>query len=176
MDQHPRLVVDITGDGKADILGFKNDGVFVSLNNGQGNFRPMALAIHAFGTCQGWQTDLHPRFVLPLTPKKTPDIIGFGNPGVYVSINNGDGAFGRPKLVLEAFGVPQGWRVDRHPRFLVDLTGNGCPDIIGFGEEAIWISYNDGKGSFSPPQKRGPQFCAAQGWVNNKTVRFIDAV
>lgn len=29
-DKHPRLLADTTGDGKADIVGFDNDGVWVA--------------------------------------------------------------------------------------------------------------------------------------------------
>ncbi|KAH6916136.1 lectin PVL [Coprinopsis sp. MPI-PUGE-AT-0042] len=173
---HPRHLVDLTGDGRADILGFKNDGVFVSLNDGQGNFAPMTFAVHDFGTCQGWEVAKHPRFVLPLTDKKAADIIGFGDAGVYVSMNKGDGTFDLPKLVLEAFGFHDGWKADRHPRFLVDLTGDGCPDIIGFGEGAIYVSFNTGQGTFGPAQKLSSQFTASKGWICDKTVRFVSAL
>jgi FG-GAP-like repeat len=175
---HPRHLVDLTGDGSADILGFKNDGVFVSLNDGHGKYGPMTFAVHDFGTCQGWQVTRHPRFVLPLTCKKVADIIGFGEAGVYVSMNKGNGTFERSKLVLENFGFQQGWRIERHPRFLVDLTGDGCPDIIGFGEEAVWVAFNEGQGSFGPAQRisGGASFTASKGWTSEKTVRFVSAL
>ena len=32
-----------------------------------------------------------------------------------------------------------GWRVDRHPRFLADLTGDGRADIVGFGDAGVWV-------------------------------------
>ncbi|KAH6916137.1 lectin PVL [Coprinopsis sp. MPI-PUGE-AT-0042] len=155
VDLHPRHLVDLTGDGRADILGFKNDGVFVSLNDGQGNFTPMTFAVHGFGTRQGWQTDKHPRFVLPLTDKKTADIIGFGDAGVYVSMGKGDGTFEAPKLVLEEFRFSRGWRTDRHPRFLVDLTGDGRPDIVGLDEGRVLYSLNTGHGTFGPLVRAG---------------------
>lgn len=38
---------------------------------------------------------------------------------------------GHPQLVVENFGYNAGgWRVDQHPRFLADLTGDGCADIL----------------------------------------------
>jgi hypothetical protein len=36
-------------------------------------------------------------------------------------------------LVLAGFGYNQGWRVDQHPRFVEDVTGDGNADIVGFG-------------------------------------------
>jgi hypothetical protein len=175
---HPRHLVDLTGDGKVDILGFKNDGVFVSLNDGQGNFGPMTFALHDFGTCQGWKEDRHSRFVLPLTDKKVSDIIGFGEDGVYVSMNNGDGTFELPERVpnLWRFGAEYGWQVGRHPRFLVDLTGDGRSDIIGFAEDAIFVAFNTGQGSFREPVQMpnaGARFTASKGWTPDKTVRFV---
>ena len=38
VDKHPRFLADITGDGRADIVGFGNDGVYVALSNGDGTF------------------------------------------------------------------------------------------------------------------------------------------
>ncbi|KAH6916149.1 lectin PVL [Coprinopsis sp. MPI-PUGE-AT-0042] len=173
---HPRHLVDLTGDGRADIIGFKNDGVFVSLNDGQGNFGPISFAVHDFGTCQGWQVDRHPRFVVPLTDKQAADIIGFGEAGVYVSMNKGDGTFERSKLVLGEFGFQHGWRTDKHMRFLVDLTGDGCPDIVGFGEDAIWVSFNTGQGTFGSAQRLDSEFTVSKGWTCDKTLRFVSVL
>jgi hypothetical protein len=36
--EFPRFTIDLTGDGKADILGFGTDGVWVSLDDGGGRF------------------------------------------------------------------------------------------------------------------------------------------
>ena len=33
-----------------------------------------------------------------------------------------------------------GWRVERHPRFLADTTGDGRRDIVGFGNDGVWVS------------------------------------
>ena len=33
-----------------------------------------------------------------------------------------------------------GWRVDQHPRFLADLTGDGRADIVGFGNDGVLVS------------------------------------
>jgi hypothetical protein len=67
------------------------------------------------------------------------DIVGFGNAGVYVSTSNGDGTFAPPQLVVNNFGYTAGgWRVDRHPRFLADTTGDGRADIIGFGSAGAY--------------------------------------
>ena len=39
--RHLRAVVDLNGDGKADIVGFGNDaGPWVAMGNGDGTFQP----------------------------------------------------------------------------------------------------------------------------------------
>ncbi len=45
-----------------------------------------------------------------------------------------------------------GWRVDMHPRFLADLTGDGRADIVGFGNAGVWVALNNGNGTFQAPQ------------------------
>src|SRR5918995_5458794 len=45
-----------------------------------------------------------------------------------------------------------GCRVGKHQRFVADLTGNGCADLIGLGDAGVWVARNDGDGGFGPPQ------------------------
>jgi hypothetical protein len=142
VDRHPRFLADLTGDGKADIIGFGEAGVYVALNNGNGTFQPSKLVLNDFCYAQGWQVDKHPRFLAELTGDGKADIIGFGEAGVYVALNNGDGTFQPSKLILNDFGYAQGWQVDKYPRFLADLTGDGMVEIIGFGEAGVYVSKN----------------------------------
>jgi hypothetical protein len=44
------------------------------------------------------------------------------------------------RLVVGNFGYEAGgWRVDRHPRFLAELTGDRREDIGGFGDAGVWL-------------------------------------
>lgn len=174
VEQHPRTVADLTGDGRADIIGFGTGGVWFSLNNGDGTFQEPKLVVNQFGYQQGWRVDQHPRFVADLNGDGCGDIVGFSHSGVFVARNKGDGTFEAPTYVLKDFGCNQGWRVDKHPRYLVDLTGNGLPDIIGFGESAVWVSYNDGAGNFGSVVKLTDSFAYSGGqWAVDKTVRWV---
>ncbi|KAJ2925171.1 hypothetical protein H1R20_g11913, partial [Candolleomyces eurysporus] len=174
INRHPRTLGDLTGDGSVDIIGFANAGVYVALNNGDGTFKEGPLAVKDFGADAGWQVDKHPRFVADVNGDGRGDIVGFGDAGVHVAIGNGDGTFQAPKLVISDFGYNAGgWRVDKHPRFVVDLTGDGAADIIGFGQDAVWVSYNDGKGNFGPIQKFTEEFSFNRGWGTSNTVRWI---
>ncbi|KAF8814740.1 hypothetical protein BYT27DRAFT_7156472 [Phlegmacium glaucopus] len=177
VEKHPRFVADLTGDGKADIIGFGCEGVYVSLNNGDGKFGAVNRVIDDFGynNADGWRVEKHPRFIADLTGNKRGDVVGFGDAGVCISINNGNGTFGPVKRVIDDFGYTAGgWRVEKHLRFAVDLTGNGCADIIGFGEHSVLVSYNDGKGNFGPVQRLTDAFAYNGGeWTLENTLRLI---
>jgi len=164
----------VTGDGKVDIIGCGAAGVYVSLNQGNGAFGPVTLVVSNFGTGQGWHINQYHRCVADLTGDKKVDVIGFGAAGVYVAYNNGDGTFQPAKIVLSDFGVAQGWKVSKHPRYIVDLTGDGCADIIGFGETAVYVAFNDGKGGFRPVEALISNFAFNNGeWSEDKTVRCL---
>lgn len=172
--QNPRFIADLTGDGRVDIIGFGSTGVYASLNKGDGTFGPIHLIVGNFGINEGWTVNRHPRYIADLTGDKRGDIIGFGDTGVWVVYNNGNGTFQTPRLVLEDFCLSQGWRVDRHPRFVADLTGDGRVDIIGFGESHVCVSFNDGKGGFGPVIRLTAEFAHdEQRWSPEMTVRWI---
>jgi hypothetical protein len=165
IEKHPRFVSDLTGNGRVDLIGFGDRGVIIALNNGNGTFQAPKLVLKSFGyNAGGWRVEKNPRFIADLTGNKAGDIVGFGNNGVYVAINNGDGTFQPSKKVIDDFAYDAGdWRVEKHLRFPVDLTGDGCADIVGFGERAVYVSFNNGKGSFGPVQKLLSEFTYNSG-------------
>jgi Pro-kumamolisin, activation domain/FG-GAP-like repeat len=176
VEDHPRYLADLTGDGRADIVGFGNAGVYVSLNHGDGTFSEPTLAVANFGyDAGGWRVEDHPRFLADVTGDGKPDIVGFGNAGVYVSLNNGNGTFQNPELVLANFGYEAGgWRVERHPRYLADLSGDGRADIVGFGDAGVYVSLNNGHGAFPQPTLAVANFgYEAGGWNEARHPRFL---
>jgi hypothetical protein len=175
-DRHPRVMADTTGDGRADIVGFGNAGVYVSLAEPDGSFGPVVLVVNNFGyTAGGWRTDRHPRFLADTTGDGRADIVGFGNAGVYVSRAQPDGSFAAPVFVLDNFGYNAGgWRVNRHPRFLADTTGDGRADIVGFGNAGVYVSHAQPGGSFGPVVRLVDNFgYSAGGWRVNMHPRFM---
>ncbi|MDR7275546.1 FG-GAP-like repeat-containing protein [Catenuloplanes atrovinosus] len=176
VDRHPRFVADLTGDGRGDIVGFGNGGVWVALNNGDGTFRPPQLVLRDFGyDAGGWRVERHPRFVVDVTGDGRADLVGFGEGGVWVARNNGDGTFAQPVLTVRDFGYAAGgWRVDRHPRVLADTTGDGRPDVVGFGDGGVWVSRNDGNGGFGAPARVVADFGhSAGGWRVDRHPRYV---
>jgi hypothetical protein len=152
-DKHPRCLVDTTGDGRVDIVGFHGDGVWVSLQDEDGTFAEPFYVLDDFGVDQGWKSiEEHPRLLITTSGGGAVDIVGFGPPGVAVARGRGDGTFEPPQLVLNDFGLSQGWTGKKHLRFLTDVTGDGNPDIVDFGDEGVWVSHNQGDGRFGQAQ------------------------
>ena len=109
MSKHPRFLADLTGDGRADIVGFGDGGVWVSLNNGNGTFAAPKLVVTNFAyTAGGWRVDKHPRFLANLTNDHSADIVGFGNEGVWESLNSGNGTFGKGFVRKEIWALEAG--------------------------------------------------------------------
>ena len=180
VERHPRFVTDLTGNGRADIIGFGNEAVWVMLNNGDGTFGPSQNALTSFGynaSAGNWRVEKHPRLLADLTGNKCADIVGFYDDGIWVAFNNGDGTFRAAQKVVANFGYNAGgWRVESHPRFLTDLTGNGCADIVGFGAAGVWVSFNNGDGTFREPKQVLKHFGSssnAGNWRVAKHPRFL---
>jgi hypothetical protein len=149
-NRHPRFMGDLNDDGADDVVGFGDAGMYVAMNDGDGNFGQAVLALNTFGyVAGGWRVERHPRMLAELNGDGALDVVGFGNAGVYVALNMGNGTFQAPFLAVANYGyVAGGWRVNRHPRFMADVTGDGRDDIVGFGNDGVWVSINSGQGTF----------------------------
>jgi hypothetical protein len=141
---YPRKLADVNGDGKADIVGFGADGVYVSLATTGGHFAMPTFELAAFGTnAGGWSSDdLYPRTLADVNGDGMADIVGFGSAGVYASLATGGGHFAASILRLSAFGANAGgWSSNNtFPREVADITGEGKADIVGFGSSGVWSS------------------------------------
>jgi hypothetical protein len=151
VDKHPRFLADTTGDGRADIVGFGDAGVYRSIAQPDGSFGPVEFVVANFGTDQSWQVDKHPRFLADTTGDGRADIVGFGDAGVYVALSQATGAYGPVTWTVPNFGyvsLAGGWRVERHPRTLADGTGDQRADIVGFGDAGVYVAHARADGSF----------------------------
>ena len=170
--EHPRLLADVNGDKKQDVVGFGNDGTFIGLSNGTTSFSP-ALALGDFGFhAGGWRTHLHVRTAGDVNGDLMDDIVGFGNAGVYRALATGNGALGSADFVVADFGYDQGWRNDQHVRLLADVNGDTRKDIVGFGTHGVWVSLSmSTAGDFSTPFFAVGDFGTLQGWNNQEHIR-----
>lgn len=170
VDRTPRLVRDVDDDGRADLVGFGDDGVFVARAT-EGRFTAPKMWLAEFGYDHGWRADKHIRLLGEVSGNDRPDIVGFGDYGTLLA-NGRSGAYGEPELVLNNFGFNQGWRVDRHPRHLGDIDGDARDDIVGFGQTGVIVATSK-KTGFRQPERALEQFGYAQGWRVGVHVRAL---
>ena len=171
-DVYPRLLGDINGDGKADIVGFASNGVQVSLATGGGNFAAPTFALGYFGTAAGgwYSNDVYPRVLADVNGDGKADIIGFASNGVQVSLSTGGGNFAAPTTTLAYFGTTVGgWYSDNtYPRLLADVNHDGLADIVGFASNGVQVSLGTGGGNFAAPSTVLSDFGTnAGGWNSN---------
>lgn len=175
--KHVRLVVDVNHDGFADIVGFGDAGVWVALGNGDGTFQAPKLVVPNFGANQGWSPAKHVRLLADLNHDGYPDIVAFGDQGVFTAMNKGDrsGTFNTVQagLTPQNFGSNQGWTVAKHVRLTAVLNTVGYADIIGFGDQGVWTALGNGDGTFQAPKLVLANFGVAQGWDPAKHVRLM---
>ena len=172
VDRHPRLMADVNGDGKQDIVGFGDDGVWLATSTGTGFGAPQLVLADLGYAAGGWLVDRHPRLMADVNGDGKQDIVGFGNSGVYVSLSTGTG-FSTPTFVVADFGYDQGWRVDKHIRTTADVNGDGKQDIVGFGDDGVWLATSTGTGFGAPQLVLADLGYAAGGWLLDRHPRLM---
>lgn len=167
-DTFPRIVADLNGDGRADILGFANFGAIVSLANADGTYQNSQLAIGDFGASFGWNSQATFRRALAdVNGDHKLDLVGFGNSAVIVALGNGDGTFAPTKVGIADFGYAQGWgNPDATPRTLADVNGDGRADIVGFGPAGTMVALANSDGTFQTAKLATTDFGTNAGWTS----------
>lgn len=150
VDRHHRFLGDITGDGRADVVGLGDDGVATAIATGDGGFAPAQFVLREFGVNQGWLVDQHPRFLTDLTADGLADLVGIGPNGTVTAIARGDGTF-LPPQTGGPFGgatLAPGSKV-----FAPDLNADGRSDLLVInndGSRRTRAARSLGNGLFSP--------------------------
>ena len=163
-NDYPRMLADVNGDGKVDIVGFGASSVFVSLSNGNGTFQNTISSspVGAGFTKNngGWTNNNdYPRMLADVNADGKADIVGFAASSVFVSLSNGNGTFQNAiSSSPPGAGFTQnngGWTNNNdYPRMLADVNGDKKADIVGFAANQVLTSF--GVTSVAPPVYNPP--------------------
>ncbi|WP_190234120.1 bluetail domain-containing putative surface protein [Nostoc sp. 'Peltigera membranacea cyanobiont' 213] len=136
----PRQVADVNGDGRADIVGFGSNAVYVALGQDNGTFSAAFTAFDNYSPAQGWNSfDQYPRQLADVKGDGRADIVGFGAYGVSVALGQTDGKFVSSNILFNDYTT--GWsNFNIMPRQVADVNGDGHADIVGFGSNAVYVA------------------------------------
>lgn len=165
---HQRVIADVNGDGKKDIIGFGEVGVYVSLSNGT-DFNAPSQWSNSYGYAQGWDKYTM-KMVADVNGDGKADIVGFGYNDVLVSLSNGS-SFGAPAIWHNNFSLNDGWD-GKTVRTVADVNGDGKADIVGFGYNDVIVSLSTGSSFSASTPAWHNNFAFNDGW-DAKTVRMV---
>ena len=168
--QYVRLVGDVTGDGKDDLVGYGLDGIYVAKSNGT-SFDPITKWSSSLSSLNGWNVTDYARTLADVNGDGKADAVGFGLDGVYVAISNGTNAFNTVTKWSSDFNLNKGWTVAGYVRTLGDVNGDGKDDVVGFGLDGVYVGLSDGVSAFKPIVKWSGILSAANGWTVQDYVR-----
>ena len=142
VDKHPRMLGDVNGDGRDDIVAFGDHHVFITLSQADGTIgQPQPVINNLAYEAGGWRVDKHPRMLGDVNGDGHDDIVAFGDHHVFVALGQADGTIGQPQAVIDNLAYEAGgWRVDKHPRMLGDVNGDGHDDIVAFGDHHVFVA------------------------------------
>ena len=166
---HKRVwLADINGDGLADLLGANDFGLYWQLNTGAG-FAPAQWQYDSyFRPASGWfSTSTHKRvWLADINGDGLPDLLGANDSGLYWQLNTGTGFAPVQSQQDNAFKPAAGWFSTsiNNRVWLVDVNGDGLPDLMGSSDAGLFWQLNTGKG-FAPVQSQSDNaFKPAAGW------------
>jgi len=168
--KHLRLLSDVDGDGLADLVGFGENGVWVSKSNGVRFLDPVQVS-NAFGYDTGWRLGTHVRALANLNNDRFADLIGLGPNGVQVALGNASG-FDPPVMWSSDLGDSTGWLASQHVRLIGDVDGDGRDDVVGIKDDHVYVAHNNGSG-FDALVAVSDEFTTSKGWDVTKHPRFL---
>ena len=127
-----RVVIgDVTGDGRADVVGAELDAAWIFPQQGDGSFGAPIVVAHSFGNPPSVA-------LLQATADTTLDLVVTGWMGLDVIPSLGAGSFGPATHVSTVFGFDLE---------VADINRDGHDDIIVPSPDGLILAYGDGAGS-----------------------------
>ncbi len=178
-NRYPRLLGDVNGDGKADIVAICPDpnasegtGVYVSLSTGSAFIKPARSWTDDFG----WLGDNNAhRDVGDVNGDGRDDIVGYvAGDGVYVGLSTGS-SFADSTEWLD--GVRPWGPQATYPWTLGDVDDDGYEDIVAYQTDGqIWVAFSTGTSFEDPVQCSVDLSWLDDDWRNVLQVGNVDGV
>jgi hypothetical protein len=173
-DVHPRVwVSDINADGKDDLMGIAETGLYVAISNGNGSYQnEAAAASYAFRPSAGWfSKDYQPRvWPADVDGNHCHDLIGVAETGIRVAKSNCNGTFqDETSYGGTGFKPSKGWfDKSTHKRvWVADANGDHKDDLMGIAETGLYVALATSGGAFqNESQATTYAFTPSAGWFN----------
>jgi hypothetical protein len=164
---HPRMIGDVNGDRKVDIVGFGNGGATVAISTGNGYTSQWWSNDFCYNL--GWRVETTPRMLADVNGDGKADVVGFANGATIVGISTGSSFVSQQWTTDFCYNL--GWRVDQTPRLMADINGDGKADVVGFALGQVTVGISTGSSFVS--QKWTTDFCYNLGWRVDQTPRLM---
>lgn len=155
---YTRMVVDVNGDGRADVVALYEgpSGMWknIALSNGDGTYQQaVQQQVYPYGMGAAGAYQL---FLADVNGDGKPDIVAVyeGTSGMwtYTALGNGDGSF-RQAVIQQLFYQSMGTD-GAYTRIVADVNGDGNADVVALyeGPSGMWknVALSNGDGSFQP--------------------------
>jgi len=152
-------LVDVNGDGRADLVTPGSSGLSVGYSNGVNGFSALTplLAMK--------NADYRAVRFADVNKDGLPDVVAWIQGSVYVYLNNGRG-FNAPLAASADFPLSAGFGDDLSIATMqvVDVNGDGCGDVMMRGTTDVLVALSDCQGKFLPAQSWTKKFSNRQGF------------
>jgi hypothetical protein len=140
---------DLNGDGKPDLVS--SDGPLVYLGNGDGTFAS-EKSYGGLGSCNYYDMERDGHLDAVCVTNVIQGDSYTGTNQLAILHGNADGSFNTTPIASQTFGNPQGGDAAiESPTVIVDVNGDGIPDILGNSQDGLSVLLGQANLQFNAP-------------------------